>query len=760
MNPYLFSQSPACTPIITPTDCGPTSAPSGPVNTDPPIPVAPQPNCTPVLTPTDCAPTQPTPGPNAPADTHHGVGERVLEWMNTHQHPGLRGTPGTTETGDSHVWAQIGEILAGTAVTLGAMATVVGVAWVSASRLGWDARRVRNFAAASTVLPAVAVVAQWDWRAPVRLLIEGAAHTVDGDVRAGLMALAITMVPAGLAVAAILWARYSVRVATIGKRSVAATERAQRRRTNAKLRMARELASTPTPLTVLTGWIRPHRWVVLGRLAEEISQQGKSAAAELVAAFDTLFKLAYADIRKHVMVVGGPGSGKTTLLSRLVIAVHVAAQLRYLQAAQMRPWLRTALRVTPKRPLTINASCKGGHEDLRVWAEQREAILATGLHPSKIAMFPETKLNLFGMPIGSLRYVLEKLCPSEKAADASQAFFEQMRISLVHLIVDAPDPDKGLGPGQNPPANSEEFLARFDQPWLWNAWGGNLLDAEPGTETVESAEDTTSTEAADTGGAPKAYLRELYAVQAMVEGKQPVLPAETARFSNLFRELGDAFDGTTSLLDKQYWFVTVPGTANKSVASAQMNALIAMVEQTAATKHGHVITFTIDELSRVDANVYDAAEALRSQDVALILGYHSFESIAATDREAARTIKGCAGGVIACRSEGADDILKNFGTRRAIEPSRHTLDGKHGSEGSVRMQDSFLVDPNLLRRIEPGDAVHVNAGTARWGRVARLDPKAIPLLPSDPINRTNGDRSEGRARTVWSALIHGQGDPA
>ncbi|QBS43571.1 ATP-binding protein [Nocardia sp. CS682] len=683
-----------------------------------------------------------------------------MEWMDTHQHPGLRGTTGTASTDDSHMWAQIGEILAATAVTLGAMATVVGVAWVSAARLGWDARRVRNFAVASTVLPVVTVVAQWDWREPLRLLLDGASRLTDGEIQAGVAALAITVVPAALVVAAILWARCSVRVATIGKRSVAATERAQRRRTNAKLRMARELASTPTPLTVVTGWIRPERWIVLGRLAEEIGQQGKSAAAELVATFDTLFKLAYADIRKHLMVVGGPGSGKTTLLSRLVIAVHVAAQLRYLQAARMRPWLRTLLRVTPKRPLTINASCKGGHEDMRVWAEQREAILATGMHPSKIAMFPETKLALFRMPVCQLRYVLEKLCPTEKATDAGQAFFEQMRISLVHLIVDAPDPDKELGPGENPPTNSQEFLARFDQPWLWHAWGGNLLEAEPGVETVESAEDATAANDADASGAPKAYLRELYAVQAMVEGKQPVLPAETARFSNLFRELGDAFDGDTSLLDKQYWFVTVPGTANKSVASAQMNALIAMVEQTAATKHGHVITCTIDELSRVDANVYDAAEALRSQDVALILGYHSFESIAPTDREAARTIKGCAGGVIACRSEGADDILKNFGTRRAIEPSRHTLDGKHGSEGSVRMQDSFLVDPNLLRRIEPGDCVHVNAGIARWGRVARLDAKAIPLLASEPINHTSGGRGKGRARTVWSALIHGQGDPA
>ncbi|WP_280442680.1 hypothetical protein [Nocardia brasiliensis] len=752
MNPYELIASPACTPIITPADCGPLAA--NPVS---PTPVAPQRGCTPVLTPGDCGPTAPSSAPSTPADTHRGGVERVLDWMDTHPHPGLRGTPGAS-TGDSQVWAQLGEILAGTAVTLGAMATVVGIGWVSASRLGWDARRLRNFAAASMTLPVATVVAQWDWRAPVQLLLEGAACVADGELRAGIAALAITMIPAGLMIAALLWARYSVRVATIGKRSVSATERAQRRRTNAKLRMARELASAPTPLTVVTGWIRPHRWVVLGRLAEEITQQGKSAAAELVASFDTLFKLAYADIRKHLMVVGGPGSGKTTLLSRLVIAVHVAAQLRYLRAAAMRPWLRTMLRVTPKRPLTINTSCKGGHEDLRVWAEQREAILATGMHPSKIAMFPQTKLNLFGMPVDSLRYVLEKLCPSEKATDAGQAFFEQMRISLVHLIVDAPDPDKGLGPGQNKPKNSQEFLDRFDQPWLWHAWGGHLLEAETGVETAESADepDGGDTEESKT---PKAYLRELHAVQAMMEGKQPVLPAETARFSNLFRELGDAFDGDTGLLDKQYWFVTVPGTANKSVASAQMNALIAMVEQTAATKHGHVITFTIDELSRVDANVYDAAEALRSQDVALILGYHSYESIAATDREAARTIKGCAGGVIACRSEGADDILKTFGTRRAIEPSRHTLDGKHGSEGSVRMQDSFLVDPNLLRRIEPGDCVHVNAGTARWGRVARLDTNTIPLLASDPITHTSG-RGQGRARTVWSALIHGQGDPA
>ncbi|WP_433622758.1 hypothetical protein [Nocardia sp. CA-120079] len=757
MNNY-FLQSPACTPIITPTDCGPVTAPA-PTPADV-AQAVPQPHCTPVLTPTDCgpvAPVQPS-TPAAPTDADSHVGDRVLEWMDTHQPPGTSTASGTGT--DAQLWAHIGAILADTAVSVGAMATVVGIAWVSASRLGWDARRLRNLTAASMVMPAVTVAAHWDWTAPVHLLIEGAANTASGEIYAGIAALAITAVPVGLAVATILWARYSVRVATIGKRSVAATERAQRRRINAKLRMARELASTPTPLTVVTGVGQSDRWIVLGRLAEEISQQGKSAAAELISTFDTLFKIAYADIRKHLLVVGGPGSGKTTLLSRLVIAVHVAAQLRYLKAAQMRPWMRGVLRVTPKRPLSIMASCKGGHEDLRVYAEQREAILAAGVHPSKVAMFPETALNLFrGMPVDSLRYVLDKLCPTEKAGDAAQAFFEQMRISLVHLVVDAPDPDKGLGPGENPPRNSQEFLDRFDQKYLWHAWGGDLLDVELDTTATDPAP-SADADGAVQGDGPVSYLRELYAVQASMEGKQPVLPAESARFGNLFRELGTAFDGDTGLLDKDYWFVTVPGTANKSVASAQMNALIAMVEQTAATKHGRVVTFTIDELSRVDANVYDAAEALRSQDVALVLGYHSFESIAATDREAARTIKGCAGGVIACRSEGADDILKTFGTRRAIEPSRHTLGAKHGNEGSVRMQDSFLVDPNLLRRIEPGDAVHVNAGTARWGRVARLDPKAIPLLASEPITHTTAGGGDSRARGVWTALIHGQGDPA
>ncbi|MEV6769936.1 hypothetical protein AB0N05_15045 [Nocardia sp. NPDC051030] len=723
-----------CQPLITPLDCGPTTPVPAPTTAIP----APATECRPVITAYDCgtvsAPNEAHPlvVSSTPAAAQHEPG--WLHFMNTHDAslnpdvPWLHDLPGLLAD-------------AGTAIGFGGIVFTVGAA--AAARSGWDPARLRNYTAGSLVLPITTAAMTTSVWTPLELYAHGAALAADAEWLAGLLQMSVTGVPVGLLAATWWWARRCNRLHTIGKKDIPATERAQRREIDAKFATARELATRATPLTLVTGHGRGRRQIVLGRRAVKVSQHRKSVARELVSTTDTLLTIPYSAIRKNVGVLGGPGSGKTTGLCRVSVASHVASQERYLAAAATPKAMRKALGIKPKRPLGLFLTCKGGIEDMVTWADLKAGLLAAGVHPSRIAMVPADKLSIWWLPPAPLRHVIEDLAPTAAASDSAQKFYEELRISLVHLIIDAPDPDAGKGPGENQPDGSKEFMNRFDELWLWHAWGGEF-NAEGHLVMPET---------------PK-YKPELKAILAACQGKQPVLPAETARFDNLFRELDGVFDGDHELLDKDYWFITVPGTAQKSVATSQAKAVIKLVEQVAATDHGREITFTVDEYSRVSdgASLTDACEALRSQDVASIVGAHSFESLAGTDRDAKQLMKAWSGGLLCFGLEGPDEIVTLYGTRRALEPSRHTLKDRHGDEGQVRMQDALLIDPNLLRRLEPGDCVYVSHGIAIWGRVTRMNPDHIPLLPMEPMPGHRPGR-RGRWMRAGTALIHGKGAP-
>lgn len=720
---------PNCRPLITPLDCGPTAAQPPSVDT---IPAT---GCRPLITPADCGPlptpgAAPGPGVNPTQDPEPGW----LQFMNTHD-PSL--SPDAVALND------LGAFLADAGAALGFTGTIFAAAALTAARSGWDAARLRNYAVGSLALPTTTAVLTASPWTPLTLYAHGAGLAADADLVAGMLDMSVTGVPAALLAATWWWARRVNRLHTVGKKNIPATERAQRREIDAKFANARTMATRATPLTIVTGYGRGRRQIVLGRKATKVTQHRKSVAGELVSTTDTLLTIPHSAVRKHVGVLGGPGSGKTTGLCRMTVASHFASHERYLAAAGMSKATRKALGIKPKRAVGIFLSCKGGIEDLETYADIKAALMAGGVHPSKIAMVPADKLNLWLLGAAAMRHVIEDLAPTAKASDSAQKFYEELRISLVHLIIDAPDPDAGKGPGENTPTSSKEFMVRFDPAWLWHAWGGEF-DGD-GHYVIPDK---------------PAHRPELTAIIAANDGKQPVLPAETARFDNLFRELDGVFDGPFSLLDKDYWFITVPGTAQKSVATSQANAIIKLVEQVAATPHGCEITFAIDEFSRVSegASLTDACEALRSQGVACIVGAHSFESLAGTDRDAKQLMKAWSGGLLCFGLEGPDEIVTLYGTRRALEPSRHTLKDRHGNEGQVRMQDALLVDPNLLRRLEPGDCVYIHHGTATWGRITPLNPDDIPLLPMQPVPGTAPARRRRWIRAS-TALIQGKGAP-
>ncbi|MFE3229872.1 hypothetical protein [Nocardia sp. NPDC059228] len=738
LNQFIALSDNDCRPLITPFDCGPAAASATPAPTTEPSAAVAQ--CHPLITASDCGPTTtPAPGQHPAIDLTSETAHQEPGWlhfMNSHD-PSL----------SVHLpWLHdLGTVLADTGVAVGFTGAVVTAASLAARRNGWDPARLRNLAIGSMILPVSTVAVTTSLRSPLELFGHGAALAVDADLLPALLDMSVTGLPVGLAFATWWWARRCNQLHTVGKRDIPATERAQRHDIDAKFTAARALATRATPLTVVTGHGRGRRQIVLGRRATQVSQHRKSVAKELVSTTDTLLSIPYSAVRKNIGVLGGPGTGKTTGLCRLSVASHVASHERYLAAAAMPNAARKALGIKPKRATGIFLSCKGGIEDLVTWAELKAGLLAAGVHPSQIAMVPADKLALWKMlSPAALRHVIEDLAPTEKAGDSAQKFYEELRISLVHLIIDAPDPDAGKGPGQNLPDNSKGFMDRFDELWLWHAWGGEI-DPDTGAASVPD-------------NAP--YKAELKAIAAATQGKQPVLPAEAARFANLFRELDGVFDGDNTLLDKRFWFITVPGTAQKSVATSQASAVIKLVEQVAATDHGCEITFTIDEFSRVSegASLTDACEALRSQGVATIVGAHSFESLAGTDRDAKQLMKAWSGGLLCFGLEGPDEIVTLYGTRRALEPSRHTLKDRHGDEGQVRMQDALLIDPNLLRRLEPGDCVYVNRGVAIWGRVTPLNPDHITLLPMEPVPGRAGDR-RGRWLRAGAALIQGKGAP-
>jgi hypothetical protein len=304
---------------------------------------------------------------------------------------------------------------------------------------GWPPARLRRAAAVSLVMPAAwaagAALRADQLRAaalaPARAWEDGWPDPAAVSAAREFVLLAPATVPAGLALAAAVWAWRNYAITTgLGGITASAPIIFDRRQWRRQVRTAKGMTGAPGAVPLLGrggkipvgGTIRAigHRW-------------------------HPVFALPAGACARHMVIVGATGTGKTNLMIRLWAG-----------------WFTTALDAARAgrghRPLLVVLDCKGGR-DARVKADRTRRLLY-GAGARQVAIWPdEARLCLWDLPAGDLAVLLYQMIESGTGA---AAYYADVLQAALTLAVAAPC---------GPPVNTSGFLDRLDARWLQHAWG-------------------------------------------------------------------------------------------------------------------------------------------------------------------------------------------------------------------------------------------------------------------------------------------------
>src|SRR5690606_11195819 len=319
-----------------------------------------------------------------------------------------------------------------------------------------------------------------------------------------------------------------------------------------------------------------------------------------------------------------------------------------------------------------------------------DAMEALGLDSSRVGVFPfEQRLNMWQMPPRQLRASLHAL------ASTDHEYYSRLQRELLHLVVDAPD---------GPPANSVEFLKKISPDALRRSWRG--------------------------------YETELQSIETLATSRGGPSPMATdlILFSDLFRSLSLDLDAGRPLTDFDALYISLPGTVDRVVAEAKAAVVIELLAYELATTHRRCL-FVLDEFSAVSGEVAGSViglvERLRSLGGSVVVAAQSYEGLAPTPDERERLLGAMGGGMLVMRTQNAGVVAQRAGTRRVSEVGRQLAGTEEDLLGTLRRQDSCLLDPNRLRRLPEHHVAYVLPEEVQWGVVTPLDPTR--RLPSRTI---------------------------
>jgi hypothetical protein len=404
--------------------------------------------------------------------------------------------------------------------------------------------------------------------------------------------------------------------------------------------------------------------------------------------WDPVFALPATALTRHMVIVGATGSGKTNLMIRLWAGWFTAT----LQAARAG---------RGNRPLLLVLDCKGGR-DARNKADRTRRLLY-GAGARRVAVWPdEARLSLWDLPAQDLAVLLYQMVETGTGA---AAYYADIMQAVLTLAVTAPG---------SPPLNATAFLDRLDAKWLARAWNDGR------------------------------HRREA----ALVHAAARHLPDIQIRFATLLERLGPALDWPGTLADADAWYFILEGTSEPSVAQAQAMALTELAAHAATDQYGEprAILLAADDYSAVSGRVplSNLYERGRSLGIGVQVSAQSWQGLGATEDERYRIAATADGGIWVMRTPYPEPLTQLAGTRRVLETA-HKLVGHHwGNEGTTREQRACTADPEIIRRLDVGQACYIHHGAATFVQVARPKPSPLTLLPppAQPMIRLPAPRDE------------------
>jgi len=298
--------------------------------------------------------------------------------------------------------------------------------------------RLRGAAAGSLILAAVyavaAVARQHAARAalaPVRAWQHGWHQPAALDAARIFVAVAPAAIPAGLFLAAGLWAwrNYAV-TAGIGGRMASAPATFDARQWRRQVRAAQGRTAAPGAVPLLSRGGR----IPVGGTIRAVACKWKP-----------VFAVPFTACARHMVIIGSSGSGKTNLMIRLWAGWFTAA-------------LDAHYAGKGNRPLLIVLDCKGGRDARRKADRIRRLLHGAGAR--RVAIWPdEARVSLWDLPPADLAVLLYQMIDT---GEGNAAYYADILYAITVLAVTAPP---------RPPHNAAIFLQRLDPGWLEAAWG-------------------------------------------------------------------------------------------------------------------------------------------------------------------------------------------------------------------------------------------------------------------------------------------------
>jgi hypothetical protein len=536
-----------------------------------------------------------------------------------------------------------------------AWALPVTMAWLAVAALhapGWPA----------ALAPGRAWPGGWDNVAAV-----GLARTF------GLTAPAA--VPAGLAVAGVIWAwRIYAISAGLGGIMASAPISFDARQWKRQVRTAKGITEAPgaVPLRARGGKIP------VGGTIRAIGHR-----------WHPVFTLPATACARHMVVVGATGSGKTNLMIRLWAGWFTAT-------------LAAARAGRGNRPLLVVLDGKGGR-DARVKADRTRRLLY-GAGARRVAIWPdEARLSLWDLPPADLAVLLYQMIESGTGA---AAYYADILQAVLTLAVGAPG---------GPPLSTAAFLDRLDARWLQAAW-------DPARYPAEAAR-------------ARSAARHLPDIQL--------------RYATLLARLGPALDGPGTLAEADAWYFILEGTREPSVAEAQAMAITELAAHAATSLHGEprAMMLAADDYSAISGRVPVSSlyERGRSLGIGVQVSAQSWQGLGRDEDERYRIAATADGGIFVLHTPHPEPLSQLAGKRRVLETAHRLIGGSWGDEGTTRIRHAWTADPDLIRRLDVGQACYIHRGAATFVQVARPKPSPLTLLPppaAQPVVQVPAPRHE------------------
>ncbi|HEX2069162.1 MAG TPA: type IV secretion system DNA-binding domain-containing protein, partial [Actinomycetota bacterium] len=246
-------------------------------------------------------------------------------------------------------------------------------------------------------------------------------------------------------------------------------------------------------------------------------------------------------------------------------------------------------------------------------------------------------------------------------------------------------------------------------------WAGDILDA---ILTVAA-------------GPPRSFRDLVAALEAVAAGQMDVkgVNRETregtlTRYRRFAATAAGSLDGTWAFEDTRASYLLLDGVTLGKDAPRLARFLVEDFAHYATSRKppDRRTLLLIDEFSALRLpNAASKFEKLRSFGAAIVIAAQSPEGLHDDPRETDRLLN-TAGTIITHRIVDPEPVVARAGTRKRAERS-HQLDGPIATgAGSLRIQDTYRIDPNDLRSLPTGTAWTIHAGRTAKIAITRTTP--------------------------------------